>query len=102
MMELSKFDALLHLGDYDYKCIPDKYFTDILDKDRKYQFMGVLGNHDAKGQCSDKVAERFKENIYNEMKSSRNSKTHCEFSESKFMWVCIYKNMVCIYIYIYY
>eukprot|EP00833_Pecoramyces_ruminatium_P000878 jgi/Orpsp1_1/1174910/evm.model.c7180000051924.1 len=62
VMKLSSFDALLHLGDYDYKCLPDKYFNNILDSDRKYQFMGVIGNHDAKHQCPDDVAEKFLNN----------------------------------------
>eukprot|EP00833_Pecoramyces_ruminatium_P008743 jgi/Orpsp1_1/1182775/evm.model.c7180000082622.1 len=93
VMELSDFDALLHLGDFDYRCMPDKYFNDVLDSDRTYQFMGVLGNHDAKHQCPDDVAEKFKNNVYNEMTGSKNDKVKCEFSESKFMWSCVYQNM---------
>jgi len=93
-MKLTSFDALLHLGDYDYECSPDKYFNTVLDKSRKYQFMGVIGNHDAKHECSDSEAERFKNNVYNEMTSSKNSRVKCEFSSSKFMWSCVYKNMV--------
>jgi len=93
-MNLSTFHALLHLGDYDYHCEADKYFTKILDSNRKYQFMGVIGNHDAKHQCPDDAAYRFKENVYNEMMSkSKNSHITCEFSESKFMWACVYQNM---------
>jgi len=99
-MKLSSFDALLHLGDYDYECSPDKYFHSVLDKNRKYQFMGIIGNHDAKHQCSDSEAERFTKNVYNEMTSSKNNKVKCEFSPSKFMWACVYKNMV-IYLRIY-
>ncbi|KAL6635955.1 hypothetical protein U3516DRAFT_616045 [Neocallimastix sp. 'constans'] len=93
VMKLSSFDALLHLGDYDYECSPDKYFHSVLDKNRKYQFMGIIGNHDAKHQCSDSEAERFTKNVYNEMTSSKNNKVKCEFSPSKFMWACVYKNM---------
>jgi len=94
VMELSDFDALLHLGDYDYHCNPDTYFEKVLDADRSYQFMGIIGNHDAKRQCPDDAAEKFKENIYKEMMSSKNDKVKCEFSESKFMWTCVYQNMV--------
>jgi len=93
-MELTDFDALLHLGDYDYECDPDKYFEKVLDSDRSYQFMGVIGNHDAKHQCPDTAAEKFKNNVYNEMTKDKNDKVKCEFSESKFMWSCIYENMV--------
>ncbi|KAL6635951.1 hypothetical protein U3516DRAFT_820343 [Neocallimastix sp. 'constans'] len=93
VMELSDFDALLHLGDYDYHCNPDTYFEKVLDADRSYQFMGIIGNHDAKRQCPDDAAEKFKENIYKEMMSSKNDKVKCEFSESKFMWTCVYQNM---------
>eukprot|EP00833_Pecoramyces_ruminatium_P012220 jgi/Orpsp1_1/1186252/evm.model.d7180000049206.1 len=94
VMKLTSFDALLHLGDYDYSCKPDKYFDNVLDSRRKYQFMGVLGNHDAKHECSDSEAERFTSNVYREMTNSKNSKVKCEFSSSKFMWACKYKNMV--------
>ncbi|KAG4091936.1 hypothetical protein H8356DRAFT_1002827 [Neocallimastix lanati (nom. inval.)] len=93
VMELTDFDALLHLGDYDYECDPDKYFEKVLDSDRSYQFMGVIGNHDAKHQCPDTAAEKFKNNVYNEMTKDKNDKVKCEFSESKFMWSCIYENM---------
>ncbi|ORX41998.1 hypothetical protein BCR36DRAFT_363247 [Piromyces finnis] len=94
VMQLTTFDAILHLGDFDYNCNADKYFTKILDSNRKYQFMGVIGNHDARSQCGDDQADRFRSNIYNEMmSSSKNGKTKCQFSESKFMWVCVYKNM---------
>jgi len=96
-MQLSTFDALLHLGDFDYNCIADKYFTKILDSNRNYQFMGVIGNHDAKSQCPDEQADKFRDNVYNEMTGSKNNDISCKFSESKFMWVCIYKNMVSIF-----
>jgi len=93
VMRLSSFDALLHLGDFDYDCKPDAYFDKILSSSRNYQFMGVIGNHDAKGECGRDIAKHFRDNVYREMK--RNSKTECEFSESKYMWSCRYKNMVC-------
>jgi len=93
-MKLSSFDAILNLGDLDYKCSPDKYFTDVLNSKRKYQFMSVIGNHDAKSQCSDDIARKFLNNVYSEMTNKKNSDISCEFSESKFMWSCKYKNMV--------
>ena len=93
-MELKSFDALLHLGDYDYHCKPDLYFKEILNSNRKYQFMGVIGNHDAKGQCTDEVGRRFLNNVHYAMVSEKNHETKCEFSESRFMWSCVYKNMV--------
>jgi len=93
-MELSNFNALLHLGDFDYNCQADKYFNNILDYNRQYQFMGVIGNHDARSECGDSVAKSFLNNVYNEMTSSRNKETSCEFSQSRFMWSCVYKNIV--------
>ncbi|ORY08028.1 hypothetical protein LY90DRAFT_519065 [Neocallimastix californiae] len=48
VMKLTTFDALLHLGDYDYECVPNKYFDTILDSSRSYQFMGILGNHEGR------------------------------------------------------
>ncbi|ORX84496.1 Metallo-dependent phosphatase [Anaeromyces robustus] len=93
VMKLSKFDILLHLGDFDYKCMPNKYFDEVLTSQRKFQFMGVLGNHDAKGECKDEIANQFLKNVYNKMTDSKNKETRCEFSESKFMWSCVYKNM---------
>ncbi|KAG4091703.1 hypothetical protein H8356DRAFT_1407546 [Neocallimastix lanati (nom. inval.)] len=92
-MKLSSFDAILNLGDLDYKCLPDKYFTDVLDSKRNYQFMSVIGNHDAKSQCPDEVAKKFLNNVYDEMINKKNKDINCEFSESKFMWSCKYKNM---------
>jgi len=93
-MELSKFNALLHLGDFDYNCNADKYFNQILDSKRSYQFMGVIGNHDARGECRDSVANSFLNHVYDEMTNSKNKETTCEFSKSKFMWSCVYRNMV--------
>jgi len=94
-MQLTHFDALLHLGDYDYECHPDKYFTDILDYNRKYQFMGILGNHEGVSECGKDKTARFVRNVYDEMmSSSKNSKVQCEFSSSRWMWSCKYKNMV--------
>jgi len=93
VMQLTDFDALLHLGDYDYYCKPDNYFEKVLDSDRKYQFMGVIGNHDAKHQCPDSAAEKFLSNVYNEMTGKKNDKVKCTFSESKYMWSCVYNNM---------
>ncbi|ORX84495.1 hypothetical protein BCR32DRAFT_266283 [Anaeromyces robustus] len=93
VMELSTFDALLHLGDYDYGCDPNKYFTDILDQNRNYKFMGIVGNHDAKGECEEAIANTFLNNIYNKMIDDKNIDVTCEFSSSKFMWSCVYKNM---------
>ncbi|OUM64577.1 hypothetical protein PIROE2DRAFT_8656 [Piromyces sp. E2] len=93
VMQLSSFNALLHLGDFNYKCLPDKYFTDILDQNRSYQFMGVAGNHDSKSQCGEDIAKKFLTNIHYHMVSNQNKETKCEFSESKYMWSCVYKNM---------
>ncbi|ORX42003.1 Metallo-dependent phosphatase, partial [Piromyces finnis] len=93
VMELSSFDALLHLGDFDYNCLPDKYFIEVLNQQRSYQFMGVAGNHDAIPQCNKDIAQKFLNNIYYHMVSDKNNKTTCEFSASKYMWSCVYKNM---------
>jgi len=92
-MQLSTFDVLLHLGDYDYECSPDKYFNKILDSKRKYQFMGVLGNHDVQQTCPDDITNNYLQNVYKEMTNSKNNNISCEFSDSKFMWSCVYKNM---------
>eukprot|EP00833_Pecoramyces_ruminatium_P005231 jgi/Orpsp1_1/1179263/evm.model.c7180000068653.1 len=92
-MKLTTFDALLHLGDFDYSCMPDKYFEEILDSDRSYQFMGILGNHEGVSECGTEKNQKFLHNVYNQMVSSKNSKVKCEFSSSKFMWACVYKNM---------
>jgi len=93
VMKLTTYDALLHLGDFDYSCDADKYFNSILDSDRSYQFMGVLGNHEGVSECGTDKNQRFLHNVYDEMISSKNSKVKCEFSSSKFMWACVYKNM---------
>eukprot|EP00833_Pecoramyces_ruminatium_P014740 jgi/Orpsp1_1/1188772/evm.model.d7180000067071.1 len=93
VLQLSSFDALLHLGDFDYKCLADYYFNNILDSKRKYQFMGVLGNHDAQHTCPTEVAKKFLNNVYEEMTNNKNREVQCEFSDSKFMWACVYKNM---------
>jgi len=94
-MKLASYDALLHLGDFDYHKKPDAYFDNILTSSRKYKFMGVLGNHDSTSEYTESQARHFREGIYKEMKStSRNSGVDCEFSDSKFMWSCKYKNMV--------
>ena len=94
-MKLTSFDALLHLGDFDYDCHPDAYFDKILSSSRKYKFMGVIGNHDTTSECSQYEAKKFRDNVYNEMKSSsKNKGVDCEFSDSKYMWSCKYKNMV--------
>jgi len=92
VMKLTSFDALLHLGDFDYDCHPDAYFDKILTSSRKFKFMGIIGNHDAQGQCGKDKAIRFKDNVYREMKKSN---LECEYSDSKFMWSCRYHNMVC-------
>ncbi|KAG4094034.1 hypothetical protein H8356DRAFT_1277341 [Neocallimastix lanati (nom. inval.)] len=93
-MYLSEFDGLLHLGDYDYRCLPDDYFTKILDANRTYQFMGVVGNHDTtEGECTEEVAQRYVDNIYNEMMSKKNKGLKCVFSPSKFMWSCVQDNI---------
>ncbi len=97
-MKLAPFDALLHLGDFDYECNPDAYFDKILTSSRKFQFMGVIGNHDAQGQCGKDKGIRFRDNVYREMTNSKNNKLECEFSSSKFMWSCRYYNMVCMYV----
>ncbi|ORX84498.1 Metallo-dependent phosphatase [Anaeromyces robustus] len=92
VMELTTYDAILNLGDLDYNCQPDAYFEKVLDSNRKYDFLSVLGNHDAGHECPAE-ANRFLDNVYNEMTSSKNKNTQCEFSESKFMWSCKYYNM---------
>jgi len=94
VMQLSSFNALLHLGDFNYQCLPDKYFNEILDQKRSYQFMGVAGNHDSKAQCGVDIAKKFLTNIHYHMVCDRNKETTCEFSPSKYMWSCVYKNMV--------
>jgi len=92
-MKLTTFDALLHLGDFDYSCKPDKYFNEILDSNRSYQFMGILGNHEGVSQCGLEVNKQFTNNVYNEMISKKNDKVKCEFSPSKVMWACVFHNM---------
>ncbi|ORX60954.1 hypothetical protein BCR36DRAFT_341013 [Piromyces finnis] len=92
-MQLTSFNALLYLGDYDYECNPNNYFTDVLDSNRKYQFMGVLGNHETANECGEEVAKKFKTNVINEMTSSRNNNVNCEYSSSKYMWSCKYNNL---------
>jgi len=92
VMELTTYDAILNLGDLDYNCEPDAYFEKVLDSDRNYDFMAVLGNHDAVHECPAE-ADKFLDNVYNEMTSSKNKNTECEFSESRFMWSCKYYNM---------
>ncbi|ORX42002.1 hypothetical protein BCR36DRAFT_416404 [Piromyces finnis] len=93
VMKLSDFDALLHLGDFDYEKYPTRYLKSILDSDRKYQFLGVIGNHDTTPECSQSEFSAFKSGLYNEMTGSKNSKVSCEFSSSKCMWSCKYMNM---------
>ncbi|KAL6635956.1 hypothetical protein LY90DRAFT_667955 [Neocallimastix californiae] len=92
VMKLTSYDALLHLGDYDYECSPHKYFDTILDSKRSYKFMGIIGNHEGNSQCHNTLDE-YANLLYKEMTSSKNSGVQCEFSSSKVMWVCIYKNM---------
>ncbi len=94
-MKLDSFDALLHLGDFDYAKKPDAYFDKILSSSRKYKFMGVLGNHDSLSECNQDCADKFRRNVYREMTNSKNDGVECEFSSSKFMWSCRYHNMVC-------
>jgi hypothetical protein len=94
VMNLRKYDALLHLGDYDYRCLPDDYFNKMLDADRDYQFLGVIGNHDtSEGHCSKEESQSYIDNIYNEMTNEKNGDFNCEFSPSKFMWVCVHDNI---------
>jgi len=93
VMDLTTYDALLHLGDFDYNCKPDAYFDNILPSSRSYQFMGILGNHEGASECGTDVHERFKSKVYHEMVSSKNNQVKCEFSSSRCMWVCLYKNM---------
>jgi len=93
-MKLTTFDALLHLGDYDYECVPNKYFDTILDSSRSYQFMGILGNHEGVSECGKEKFDKYKSLLYDQMTNSKNSKISCEFSSSKAMWSCKYKNMV--------
>ncbi|KAG4091932.1 hypothetical protein H8356DRAFT_1406995 [Neocallimastix lanati (nom. inval.)] len=92
VMKLTKYDALLHLGNYDYKCSPHKYFDTMLDSDRTYQFMGILGNQEGDDQCPGKLRD-YEDILYEEMTNSKNSGVKCEFSSSKAMWSCVYKNM---------
>jgi len=93
VMKLTTYSALLHLGDYDYECTTNKYFDNILDSNRSYQFMGILGNHEGVSECGKEKFEKYKSLIHGEMTSSKNSKVKCEFSSSKAMWVCLYKNV---------
>jgi len=94
VMQLTNFDILLHLGDYEYKCNVDKYFDEILDSDRKYQFLGVLGNHEGASECNSDKHERFTSRVYHQMDdSTKNSKVSCYFSDSRKMWSCKYRNM---------
>jgi len=93
VMKLTTFDALLHLGDYDYECVPNKYFDTILDSSRSYQFMGILGNHEGVSECGKEKFDKYKSLLYDQMTNSKNSKISCEFSSSKAMWSCKYKNM---------
>ncbi|ORX84497.1 hypothetical protein BCR32DRAFT_291305 [Anaeromyces robustus] len=90
-MGLSTYDALLHLGDFDYSCKPDAYFENILPSSRSFEFMGILGNHEGASECGDDGHAKFKSNVYHEMEKNKEAK--CEFSSSRCMWVCIYKNM---------
>jgi len=92
-MALGSFDVLLHLGDYDYDCSPDKYFDTILSN-RSFKFFGVLGNHENEGECGESKHQEFINNIYKEMTNSRNKGTSCTFSPLKTMWSCKYKNIV--------
>ena len=91
-MKLSSYDALLHLGDFDYEQHPDAFFDRVLPSDRSFKFMGVLGNHDSLSENSESQFKRFRDNVYNTMKKSG---IECKFSDSKFMWSCRYHNMVC-------
>jgi len=93
-MKLTTFDALLHLGDYDYECKPDLYF-DTMIADRKFQFMGIMGNHEDEAQCGKDAPPKYLNHLYSEMTDTKkNSEVQCEFSSSKFMWSCKYKNLV--------
>ncbi|ORX57688.1 Metallo-dependent phosphatase [Piromyces finnis] len=91
VMNLASFDALLHLGDYDYKCEPDSYFTKILGSNRKYKFFGILGNHEDAGECGESKYHRYVSNINYQMK--KNTGTSCVFSKYKTMWSCVYNNV---------
>ena len=94
-MQLSEFDILLHLGDYEYECRVDKYFDEILDYNRSYQFMGILGNHEGVSECGTDKHERFTSRVYHQMDDEKkNSKVSCYFSDSRKMWSCKYRNMV--------
>jgi len=93
VMKLAQYSALLHLGDYDYECSPNKYFDTTLDSNRSYQFMGILGNHEGVSECGKDKFDKYKSLLYNQMTNSKNTKVKCEFSSSKAMWVCLYKNV---------
>lgn len=94
VMQLSEFDILLHLGDYEYECRVDKYFDEILDYNRSYQFMGILGNHEGVSECGTDKHERFTSRVYHQMDDEKkNSKVSCYFSDSRKMWSCKYRNM---------
>jgi len=90
VLRLSSYDALLHLGDFDYEHHADAFFDKTLPSDRSFKFMGVLGNHDYLSENSESISRRFRDNIYNTM---RKSGLECKFSDSKFMWSCHYHNM---------
>jgi len=92
-MNLHSFDALLHLGDYDYECKPDSYF-DKFNSSRNYKFFGVLGNHESANECGETKYNKYISLLYNQMTNSKNSGTSCVFSPKKTMWSCVYKNMV--------
>ncbi|ORX84500.1 Metallo-dependent phosphatase [Anaeromyces robustus] len=94
VMELSPFDIMLHVGDYDYEKNTEAYFEKILDADRKYKFVGVLGNHEEVYEVQQEKYERFVSNVYNEMVSkTKNNGVVCKFSPSRVMWACTYENM---------
>jgi len=93
VMNLASFDALLHLGDYDYECVPDSYFSKILSSSRKYKFFGVLGNHESVNECGETKYKKYIDLLYSQMTGSKNSGTSCVFSPKKTMWSCVYKNM---------
>jgi len=92
VMNLHSFDALLHLGDYDYECKPDSYF-DKFNSSRNYKFFGVLGNHESANECGETKYNKYISLLYNHMTNSKNSGTSCVFSPKKTMWSCVYKNM---------
>jgi len=95
-MQLSNYNVLLHLGDYDYNKTPTNYLKEMLEPNHTYSFMGIIGDNDTEPVCTYEEHYKFRDGLYNEMK-----KNDCVFSSSKCMWSCKYENMVSLKYYFY-